>query len=156
MEPINPFFAYYTSQVGSGAPYYQSRFHIQAGRGWFGNLFRSAWSYLRPLVTGAAKHAGAEALNVGSNMMKEVIANPDASLKDVIGRQGKEGLTSIAKAALAGARAGQSGKGRGRRQSLARRRQGRSVRTNAVKRKRRARPLPSASTIKDIFSPPSP
>jgi len=106
MASANPFFAYYASQTGGGAPlpYYSSRFRVQAGRGWFGNLFRSAWSYLRPLVSNAAKQAGAEAMHVGSNIMQDVLANPNEPMKSVIGRHGKEGLMSIAKAAAAGAR----------------------------------------------------
>lgn len=166
MASANPFFAYYASQTGSGGggggsslPYYSSKFRVQAGRGWFGNLFRSAWSYLRPLVSNAAKHAGAEALHVGSNIMQDVLANPNESMKSVIGRHGKEGLMSIAKAAAAGARpsSGQSGKGRGtRRQSGPRRRQARVAVSRGVPRRRRKQPPPSASTIRDIFSPPTP
>lgn len=160
MATANPFFAYYASQTGGGSalPYYSSKFRVQAGRGWFGNLFRSAWSYLRPLVSNAAKHAGAEALHVGSNIMQDVLANPDESMKSVIGRHGKDGLISIAKAAAAGARPskGQSGRGRStRRQSGPRRRQARVAVSRGVPR-RRKQPPPSASTIRDIFSPPSP
>lgn len=166
MASANPFYDYYASQVGGGgssSPYYRSSFRVQAGRGWFGNLFRSAWSYLSPLVRNAAKHAGAEALNVGSNIMKEVIANPNETVRGVVGRHGKDGLMSIAKAAASGARSGmtegQSGKGRRtRRQSTVRRRQARVAPSRGVVRRSRRKhpPPPSASTIRDIFSPPSP
>lgn len=160
MATDNPFFVYYASQAGAGSslPYYSSKFRVQAGRGWFGNLFRSAWSYLRPLVSSAAKHAGAEALHVGSNIMQDVLANPNEPVRSVIGRHGKEGLMSIAKAAAAGARTsnGQSGKGRSNRRQLgSRRRQTRVAVSRGVPR-RRKQPPPSASTIRDIFSPPSP
>jgi len=175
MERVNPYYAYYTAQIGGGGsslPYFRSRFRVQAGRGWFGNLFRSAWSHLSPLVSNAAKHAGAEALHVGSNMMKDVIANPNESLKSVISRQGKEGLMKIAKAAAAGARPAhpsaadqsganvQSGKGRiSRRQSAPRRRRARTAPTRGLssrRRRQRQQPLPNNSSIRDIFSPPSP
>lgn len=172
MDRVNPYYAFYAAQqqgAGSTLPYYRSRFRIQAGRGWFGSLMRSAWNYLRPLASSAAKHAGAAAFNVGSNMMKEVVANPNESMKDVIMRQGTDGLTQIAKAALTGARQSvstQSGKGRRgkHRQSASRRRQAKvaparrssSIKSQRGRRQRRSQPLPNASSIRDIFSPPSP
>ena len=166
MDALNPYFAYYAGQDGgAGHPYYRSRFRVQAGRGWFGNLLKSAWSFLRPLASGAAKHAGKEALKIGSNVVQDVLANPNDSIRQAVSRHGKEGLMQIAKAASVGASAAraegkaQTGQGRpNHRQSSIRRRRARitPLRRGAQARPRLRRGPTSVPPIRDIFSPPSP
>ena len=149
MAGENPYFAYYEAQMGSGAlPYYHSRFTVQGGRGWIGNLFRGAWSYLRPLLG----TAGAEAVRTGTNIVRDVMANPSEPIKEIAKRRGREGLSNLAH------RAGDSLSGRGvrvRRKRLAQKQLGRRGRRNAaVTAPQYRRNLVPA--IRDLFSPPSP
>ena len=76
MATTNPYYQYYVEQMGSG-DYYRSHIGIQRGHGWFGNLFRNAWSFLRPLATNAVKAVGKEALYTGSNIVHDAIDNPN-------------------------------------------------------------------------------
>lgn len=157
MATQNPFYIYYTSQLGGSAlPYYQSRFGVQGGRGFLGNLFRDAWSYLRPILGSAAKQVGAETLNAGSNILREVIASPNEPVKEIAKRHGRAGLANLA----ASAHRKLSGRGRRKRQSSSGPRRARAVPAKVKRTGRSARRPPAqnprTSTIRDIFSPVSP
>lgn len=146
MAASNPYYAYYLQQIGSG-DYYKSHITVQRGRGWLGNLFRSAWSYLRPLATSAAKHVGAEALHTSSNIVRDAMENPSLPLSEIAKLRGREGLNKLASRApdiLAGRGGRQRLKKRVKRQTLPRRRERRTV------------PKKQFPAIRDLFSPPSP
>lgn len=173
MDPNNPYYAYYKAQTGSGsAPYYQSRFAVQGGRGVFGNLLRGAWGFLRPLFGSAAKHIGAEALTQGSNIIKDTISSPNESVANIARNRSQEGLANLAKKAVS-ALTGSGGhprrttssssprkkkkikrnsmSGSGSAQSSAKRRASRTTRGRG-----RGTGLTNRPAIRDIFSPPSP
>lgn len=138
MATANPYYQYYVAQMGSG-DYYRSHIAVQRGRGWLGNLFKSAWTFLRPLATTAAKSVGKEMLLTGSNIVHDAITNPDTPLGDIAKTRGQEGFKRLSDRV-------QSGKGvrkrRAGRQTAARRRGGRTRRR--------------VPAIRDLFSPPSP
>lgn len=164
MASNNAYYKYYSAQLGGGTvPYYHSKFIVQGGHGWFGNIFRSAWGLLRPL----AKHIGSEALNTGGNIMREAMsAAPQADIREIVKRQGREGLANLAQKAastLRGRGGGCHRKRRRRAQTPAVRRGRRTTAAVAAaatpRRRRRRRKKTSTSSapgIRDIFSPPTP
>lgn len=169
MHTTNPYFLYYSSnQVGRGVtfPYYRSSIRVQRGHGLFGNFLRSAWSVLRPLFTGAAKHVGAEALRQSSNVIGDVIDSPSQPLGDIVRRRGKEAVSNLTQTAIHKLKGG--GMGKGGRVSKSNRRQPGSARAVLVKVGRGARKKKKGTTrptrktkrqipsIRDIFAPPSP
>ena len=168
MHTTNPYFLYYSAnQVGRGNtfPYYRSSFRVQRGHGLFDNFLRSAWSVLRPLFTGAAKHVGAEALKQSSNVLNDVIDSPSQPLGDIVRKRGKEAVSNLTQSAISKLQGG--GMGKAGRATKGNRRQPGSARAALVKvgsgaRKKRRTTQPARRTkrripsIRDIFSPPSP
>lgn len=139
MASTNPYYQYYVEQMGSG-PYYRSHIGIQRGHGWLGNLFRNAWSFLRPLATNAAKAVGKEVLYTGSNIVHDAIDNPDTPLAQIAKERGMEGLKRISERV-------QSGKGVRKR---------RAIRQTAARRRTERTRHRRVPAIRDLFSPPSP
>lgn len=139
MATTNPYYQYYVEQMGSG-DYYRSHIGIQRGHGWFGNLFRNAWSFLRPLATNAVKAVGKEALYTGSNIVHDAIDNPNTPLAQIAKERSREGFKRLAERV-------QSGKGVRKR---------RAPRQTAVRRRTERTPRRRAPAIRDLFSPPSP
>lgn len=161
MDAKNAYYAYYRNQIGSGAPeYYQSRFVVQRGRGYWGNLMRGAWRFLRPLMGSAAKHVGAEALHTGSQIIRDSIASPNEPIGDIARRRGRDSIAKLAKTAAAKLSGGSSSSSRQRKrkpkkagatQLATGRRGGKSSRGS-----RRRSDIARTPNIRDIFSPPSP
>lgn len=145
MATANPYYDYYVHQMGSG-DYYRSHIAVQRGKGWLGNLLRSAWSYLKPVATSAAKHVGREMLSTGANIVRDSLDNPDQRLSDILKTRGKEGLVKLRE------RTPDILAGRGRRPKARKR----LARQTPVRRRVRRTPRKQTAAIRDIFSPVSP
>ena len=147
----NLYYAYYSSQLGSGAgQYYVSRYGTQRGRGWVTRLMR----WLTPLAGRAARAVGEEIANQGTNVVKDIIAAPSEPIAHIARKRGREGLANLA------TRAARALSGRGRRKGV--RGQTKSDRgrkrvvtlKSAPKRRTVASKKTSVPSIRDIFSPP--
>jgi hypothetical protein len=148
MASENAYYMYYKrQQEGSGAlePYYRSHFGVQAGRGWLGNLFGSAWGYLRPILSSAAKELGAEARNTGTQILQDVR------------QRGREGVSRLADKAVASLSGAGARRKRKRQQSNSAGRKRRITPPPKKKRRKKnqgaAAPQPPTPSIRDIFSP---
>lgn len=159
MDAKNAYYDYYRNQMGSGdSEYYRSRFGVQSGRGYWGNLMRGAWRFLRPLMGSAAKHVGAEALHTGSQIIRDSIASPNEPIGDIARRRGRDSIAKLAQTAASKLSGGGSSRQRKRKPKKAvaaqlsiGRRGGKSSRGS-----RRRTVVSRTPNIRDIFSPPSP
>lgn len=82
---------YYVGRVfqrGRGLGY-QGRHH---GAG-LGDIFKSVWSFLKPMALGAAKNVGQEGMEAGARILSNLAQGAD--LKETVVKEGKAGIKKL-------------------------------------------------------------
>jgi hypothetical protein len=143
---MDPFVQYYKRQVGHGrediGSIYTSPYYVQRGHG-LGNILAELFMTLRPLFWSGAKSVGKEPikalgrddLRTGTNIIRDVAANPPGQTTDLISRH----VTASMKNMIAKLRgSGRSGK--------------RKKATTGKKVKRKRRKTGFRTIKRDIFS----